>query len=75
MDEDELFLQSDPRHATVYGVQRLTVGYIFDVPIDQPFRLGIGASGTFNWFPEALESEYGESPHGFTVFVRTRLSR
>jgi hypothetical protein len=71
--KDELFPPPDPRHATVYGVGRLTLGYIFDLPVETPFRMGLGVSASLMGLPSELHEAYGSSPRGFMTFFRMLL--
>jgi hypothetical protein len=71
--KDELFSPPDPRHATVYGVRRVTLGYIFDLPLEAPFRMGLGVSVSLIGLPSELQEAYGSSPRGFMTFLRILL--
>lgn len=71
--KDELFLPADPRHAVQFTVSRATLGYIFDLPFEGPFRLGLGLSGSVAALPADLEPTYGAAPRGVATFVRLQL--
>jgi hypothetical protein len=55
-------------------VNALTVGHIWDLPIPNTGRLGVGADITVYRTSADLESYFG-SPHAFHVFLRWRPSR
>jgi hypothetical protein len=71
--KDELFRPGDPRHASNYTVLRATIGYIFDLPLEGPFRTGVGVSASVAGLPSELHAAYGPSPRGFALFFRARL--
>lgn len=57
----------------VFGLGAATAGYIFDVARGRDITLGLGASGTVNFVPSALATDYGSrTPLGAMVFVRLR---
>jgi hypothetical protein len=72
--KDELFPPGDPRHSTVYDVTRGTIGYIFDLPLAAPFRMGFGLSGSLMSLPGSLREAYGGThPGAVAAFLRVRL--
>jgi hypothetical protein len=57
----------------VFNVGALQMGYIREVTRMHWATIGVGASGTLNFVPGALESAYGSrTPTGFMLFVRAR---
>lgn len=56
-----------------FGVSRLSLGYIREIGTFGAATIGLGAVGSVNFVPSALERTYGSStPTGATLFVRLR---
>jgi len=45
-DKDELFEAPDPRAGRIFAVSEFSLGYIYDIPLAGPVKLGLGAMGT-----------------------------
>lgn len=73
VDKDELFPPIDRRHSEVYGVSKLTAGYIFDFLSTRHFAAGGGLSGSIHYLPADLDFVYGMKPKSFNVFVRFKV--
>jgi hypothetical protein len=71
--KDELFLPG----ATLYGesflIDKLTLGYIYDVARLASINFGVGGLFSVYRFPAALDAAYGAHPDSFMLFVRARL--
>src|SRR5262245_47453497 len=67
-NKDELFPLDDPRHATPFGVTRLTTGYVVDLVRTSQISLGIGAAIAFNGVAREIEDVYGGSPRSVLGF-------
>ncbi len=71
---DELFPDdNDPLHETPFRVSKFQAGYAYRMPLTGPVNLALG--GTVSTFakPGALDTAYGKSPIGATVFARISL--
>jgi hypothetical protein len=56
-----------------FAVSSMSVGYIREVVRLHGATLGLGAMGTLNMVPRALETAYGSrTPKGGVIFVRLR---
>lgn len=71
--QDELLDHHDPRHGTIYGVSRATIGYAHRIPLGSEWRLALGGSGSIHLLPDALQPDYGDTPLGFAVFAKVSL--
>jgi hypothetical protein len=71
--KDELFLEGDLMHGEKFIVNKMTLGYIYDLPSRHHMKWGIGNSLDINIIPDRLESSYGDNPLGYMVFVRVKL--
>lgn len=70
---DELFPDhDDPLHDETFRESKFQAGYARRIRID-PFTLAIGGSGNFYAKPDALDAAYGDSPWGYTLFIRLML--
>lgn len=57
----------------IFGVSALSLGYIRELSRGRGVTLGVGARGSVNMIPRALESAYGSRrPVGGMVFLRLR---
>jgi hypothetical protein len=71
--KDDLFLPGAALYDQTFTINKLSVGYIYDVARLQSIHFGIGALVSTYWFPAALDPAYGSHPGSFMVFVRARL--
>jgi hypothetical protein len=71
--KDELFLPTAPLYGASFNINKLTLGYVYDVARLQSIRLGVGGLFSVYSFPSALDSTYGAHPNSFMLFVRARL--
>ena len=51
-EKDELFGEGEPLHHQTFGVAKFSLGYVYDIPITQHVKLGLGAVGSAHAFPE-----------------------
>jgi hypothetical protein len=70
--KNELFEAPSPLAGQTFDVGALSLGYIYDIPFDEVFSLGLGAMGTVYALPDAIKTAYG-SPVSYTVFTRLKL--
>jgi hypothetical protein len=71
--EDELFEEESPLHGRTFNVNKLSLGYIHDVPLDDHLKFGIGGIGSLYALPSAVDAAYGNTPASFMVFVRLKI--
>jgi len=71
--KDELFLEGDPLHGESFTVNKITLGYIYDLPSWQHMKWGIGSSFDINILPDKLKASYSDNPLGYMIFVRVKL--
>lgn len=72
-EKDELFEDPDPRHHDVFTVNKLSVGYVYDVPVSDHVKLGFGGLGSIYALPASIEDAYGKNPASFMLFTRASL--
>ena len=72
-EKDELFGEGEPLHHQTFGVAKFSLGYVYDIPITQHLKLGVGAVGSTHAFPDELEPYYGSSPLSGVLFTRVKL--
>lgn len=71
--KDELFLENNPLHGREFVVNKVTFGYIYDLPAWRHMKWGIGGSLDVNILPDKLKQSYGDDPLGYMFFVRVKL--
>ena len=72
-EKDELFGEGHPLHHQTFDVSKFSLGYVYDIPITQHLKLGVGAVGSAYAFPGELDAYYGSDPLSGTVFTRLKL--
>jgi hypothetical protein len=72
-EKDELFPEGDPLEGTVFDVNKLSTGYIYDFPEWHHIQLGLGVLGSIHFLPSDLDFAYGDIPLSFTIFGRIKL--
>jgi hypothetical protein len=78
--EDELLenvLESMPDIGTrmpVFTVNKLSIGGIYDIPLADHLKFGIGGLVSKYSLPSALKAFYGSDPTSFMIFLRLKLS-
>jgi hypothetical protein len=72
-EKDELFAASDPRHALVTNVSKLSGGYVFDFLGLGHLRIGVGGYGSVHFLDEELNDLYGERPTSYGVYLRLKI--
>ena len=71
--KNELFEHSDPLHGETFDVAKLSVGYVYDIPVAEHLSMGLGALGSVYDLPSRLEPYYGSSPTSYMGFVRFKI--
>jgi hypothetical protein len=56
-----------------YRVAKASLGALYEVPVADHLKLGIGGLYAFNFVPAALEPLYGGDPNGAMAFVRLKI--
>jgi hypothetical protein len=72
-EKDELFDASDPRHALVSNVSKLSFGYVYDFVRAGHLRVGAGAYGSVHFVTEELSDLYGEFPTSYGFYLRLKI--
>jgi hypothetical protein len=70
--EDELFQAGSPLQGRVFTVDKFSLGYIRDFPLDNHWKIGLGGLVSRYDFPAALDRSYGD-PTSFMIFLRLKL--
>jgi hypothetical protein len=73
VEKDELFEAPDPRTGTIYRVNKLSAGYIYDFLTLRYGQIGIGGLGSIHFLPNSLDTVYGKTPLSYMLFVRAKL--
>lgn len=73
VQKDDLFPPGDALDGTIFDVNKLSVGYIYDFPRWKHVKFGIGGLGSCYVLPDALHSTYGSEPLSFMLFIRAKL--
>jgi uncharacterized cupredoxin-like copper-binding protein len=71
-DKNELFPEGDPRADEKFRVGKLTLGYVYDLPRDGHWKLGVGGLASRYRLPAELAPVYG-NPTSFMLFVRAKI--
>jgi hypothetical protein len=71
--KDEFFPEGDSLHGEDFDVNKITLGYIYDLPTWKHMRWGVGGLLDVNIIPDKLKPSYGDVPLGFMIFVRVKL--
>jgi hypothetical protein len=71
--KDELFLPGAALYDYSFTINKLSLGYIYDVMRLQSINFGVGGLFSVYRFPGALDDTYGAHPTSFMLFVRARL--
>ena len=73
VNKNELFLPGSLQAGGEFTVNKISWGYIFDVPALKRLSLGIGGLGSVALLPEELRPAYGNDPWSFMLFTRLKL--
>jgi hypothetical protein len=71
--EDELFEAPSPFAGRVFTVNSFSLGYIYDIPVVEHLKLGIGGLGTVDVVPSAIRPSYGGTHVSVMAFLRLKL--
>jgi hypothetical protein len=70
--KNELFPPEDARAEERFGVSKLSLGYIYDLPRESRLRLGVGGLVSVYRLPDTLDAAYG-NPASFMLFARLKM--
>jgi len=73
VEKDELFPEGDPLHDKAFHVNKVSLGYIYDLPEWNRMRWGVGGLGSLHFLPNRLDDSYDDTPFSFMIFARTKL--
>lgn len=73
VSEDELFQSPSPLAGAVFTVNKVSLGYIYDIPVHEHIKLGIGGLGSAYALPSAVRPAYGGAPLSFMLFLRLKI--
>jgi hypothetical protein len=71
--KDELFISPDPQASQTFNVGKLSLGYIYDMPMFTHAKIGVGGLASLYVLPANLDSTYGSNPVSFMLFIRTKI--
>jgi hypothetical protein len=66
-------LVASPAEGPAYRVGKASLGALYEVPVADHLKLGVGGLYAFNFVPAALEPLYGGDPNGAMAFVRLKI--
>lgn len=73
VEKDELFEAPNPLAGQIFDVGKLSVGYIYDIPIVEHVSFGLGGLGSVYSYPDRVDQAYGNSPMSYILFARLKL--
>jgi hypothetical protein len=73
VEKDELFDDADPLAGEQFDVGKLSLGYVYDIPISEHVKIGIGGLGSVYALPSDLDDAYGRDPVSGMAFVRIKI--
>lgn len=73
VEKDELFDPVSPLASQVFDVGKLSVGYIYDIPVTTHVSFGMGGLGSAYSKPTRLDAFYGDRPLSYMLFARLKL--
>jgi hypothetical protein len=72
-DKNELFDNPSPLAGQTFTVNKASMGYVYDIPTQSHYRVGIGGLVSFYSLPGELDSFYGSNPTSFMLFARVKI--
>jgi hypothetical protein len=74
VDENELFDHDSPFEGKRFTVNKASLGYIYDIPIVEHLKFGIGGLGSVSVLPDHdLNESYGGNRFSYMAFVRLKI--
>ncbi len=71
--KDELFQPPNPLAGNVYRVSSFSLGYVYDIPLAEHLKLGLGGMASIYGLPTAIQPAYGSGPVSTMLFTRLKL--
>lgn len=68
--KDDLFIDSDPRAGTVFKVDKLDAGYVYELSVVPFITWQLGGVVSAAFVPNAIQSAYGHTPVSYMLFLR-----
>lgn len=62
MEKDELFEESDPLHGETFDVGKLSVGYVYAIPVGERVSFGLDGLGSVYHYSGRLQPNYDDNP-------------
>ena len=72
-EKNELFLPGGPLSGRMFDVSKLSLGYVYEIPVAEHLSLGLGAVGSLYALPSGLDPAYGSNPSSYMLFTRVKL--
>lgn len=72
-NKDELFAAPDPFAGAAFNVGKVSVGYVYDIPVAEHVSFGLGGLGSAYRYPGRLDTAYGNDPLSYMLFARLKL--
>jgi hypothetical protein len=72
-DKNELFGQGSPLAGQVFPVDKLTLGYVYDLPAIHHYQFGVGGLVSAYVLPSELDPFYGSHPFSYMIFARLKI--
>ncbi|MBL6938312.1 MAG: hypothetical protein ISS15_06910 [Alphaproteobacteria bacterium] len=72
-DKNELFEAPSPLAGHTFNVSSFSLGYVYDIPVADHLKLGLGAMGSVYTLPSAITPAYGSGPTSYMLFTRLKL--
>lgn len=73
VDKNDLFLAGSPLAGRSFKVNKASLGYVYDLPTQGHYRIGIGGVVSTYVIPSELNATYGKNPNSAMLFVRIKL--
>jgi hypothetical protein len=73
VEENELFRDVPALDGRVFTVNKLSLGAIYDIPLQEHAKLGVGGLVSFYGLPSAIKPFYGNDATSFMLFGRLKL--
>jgi len=71
--KNELFADPHPLHGTRFDISKLSLGYIYDIPVAEHVSLGLGGLVSAYALPKGLDPFYGSDPMSTMLFARVKI--
>jgi hypothetical protein len=71
--KNELFAEDSPLAGQTFNVGKLSLGYVYDVPLGKHLKAGIGGLVSRYRIPGSLDSTYGSDPTSYMLFARLKI--